>query len=49
MTERRIAALLVVVGASLVAVGLALIYMPAGIIAAGGCLAVVGIDARVRT
>ena len=48
MNETRVAALLVVAGVTLAALGLAVVYPPAGIIAAGLFLALAGIDARRR-
>jgi hypothetical protein len=48
MNEDRIAAALMVGGSALAVVGLALVYLPAGIIAAGVGLALVGLDGRRR-
>jgi len=48
MTPARMAALLVVTGAAVAIVGVALIYLPAAIIASGACLAALGLDERRR-
>jgi hypothetical protein len=48
MTPARLAALLIVAGAVVAIVGVALIYLPLAIIAGGLCLAALGLDERRR-
>jgi len=49
MTPSRLAALLIVAGAAVAVVGLALVSIPAAVIAGGVCLAALGLDERRRT
>jgi uncharacterized membrane-anchored protein YitT (DUF2179 family) len=48
MTTGRLSALLIVAGAALAVVGVALISLPAAVIAGGVCLAALGLDERRR-
>jgi uncharacterized membrane-anchored protein YitT (DUF2179 family) len=48
MTSNRLAAVLIVAGAALAVVGVALISIPAAVIAGGVCLAALGLDERRR-
>jgi hypothetical protein len=48
VNTQRLAALLIIAGAAIAVVGLALIYPPAAIIAAGACLTALGLDERRR-
>lgn len=46
MTTSRLAALLIVAGAAIAVIGLALLSIPAAVIAGGVCLAALGLDER---
>ena len=48
MTSQRLAALLIIAGVAVAIVGLALVYPPAAIIAAGACITALGLDERRR-
>jgi len=48
MTTARLSALLIVAGAAIAIVGVALVYLPAAVIAGGVCLAALGLDERRR-
>jgi hypothetical protein len=48
MTPERLAAFLVIAGMAVAIVGVALVYIPAAVIAGGVCLAALGLDERRR-